>query len=93
MKKKKRLQKYEETLDKVRTVLNDTDTVNEIIESIGRSKKEPIEIYKTNKERRIKAMLVKAEVTMEEYEEALSFTRTGYKVVIERDLTEIFINS
>ena len=27
--KKQRLQKYEETLDKVRTVLNDTDTVNE----------------------------------------------------------------
>ena len=38
-------------------------------------------------------MLIKAEVTMEEYEEALSFTKTGYKVTIERDLTEIFINS
>ena len=60
------LHKYEETLDKVRTVLNDMDTVNEVIESIGSSKKEPIEIYKTNKETRIKAMLVKAEVTMEE---------------------------
>ena len=30
---------------------------------------------------------------MEEYEEALSFTKSGYKVVIERDLTEIYINS
>ena len=30
---------------------------------------------------------------MEEYEEALSYTKTGYKLVIERDLTEIFVNS
>ena len=37
--------------------------------------------------------MTKAGVTLQEYEEALSFTNTGYKVVIERDLTEIFINS
>ena len=50
-------------------------------------------MYKVNKERRIEALLKKAEVTMKEYEEALSYTKTGYKVIIERDLTEIFVNS
>ena len=29
---------------------------------------------------------------MNDYEEALSYTRIGYKVVIERDLTEIYVN-
>ena len=37
--------------------------------------------------------MIKAGVTLQEYEEALSFTKTGYKVVIERDLTEIYVNS
>ena len=91
--KKKRLKKYEEILAKVKDILNDAETVDEIIKSIGASEKEPVEVYKSNKERRIKALLRKAEVTLQEYEEALSFTKTGYKVVIERDLTEIFINS
>ena len=38
-------------------------------------------------------MVRQAGVTLQEYEEALSFTKTGYKVVIERDLTEIYVNS
>jgi hypothetical protein len=88
-----RLKKYEETLDKVRDILNDSDAVEEIIADIGRSEKEPIDFYKANKVRRITALVTKAGVTLQEYEEALSFTKTGYKVVIERDLTEIYVNS
>ena len=74
-------------------ILNDSDIVEEIIASLGTSEKEPIEVYKVNKLKRIEAMLKKAGVTIDEYEEALSYTNTGYKVVIERDLTEIFVNS
>ena len=91
--KKERLKKYEETLEKVRDVLNDSEAVEDIIRTIGASEKEPKEIYQINKVRRITALVTKAGVTIQEYEEALSFTKTGYKVVIERDLTEIFINS
>ena len=87
------MKNYEEILAKVKDILNDAETVDEIIKSIGASEKEPVEVYKSNKERRIKALLRKAEVTLQEHKEALSFTKTGYKVVIERDLTEIFINS
>ena len=89
----KRLKKYEEILDKVRCILNETETIEEIIKLIGTSEKESLEVYRINKAKRIGAMLEKAEVTMEEYEEALSFTKTGYKVTVERDLTEIFVNS
>ena len=34
-----RLKKYEETLDKVRYIINDSDAVEEIIAEIGRSEK------------------------------------------------------
>jgi hypothetical protein len=88
-----RLKKYEEILDKVRDILNDPDAVEEIIAVVGRSEKEPVDIYKVNKLKRITALLTKAGVSLQEYEEALSFTKTGYKVVIERDLTEIYVNS
>ena len=37
--------------------------------------------------------MAKADISLEDYEKALSVTRVGYKVVHERDLTEIFINS
>jgi hypothetical protein len=50
-------------------------------------------IYRAYKVRRITALVTKAGVTLQEYEEALAFIKSGYKVVIERDLTEIFINS
>ena len=91
--KNKRIKKYDEILDKVRLILNDTDTIDEIIKEIGTSEKESIREYRVNKVKRIKAMLEKAHVTIEEYEEAMSYTKMGYKVCIERDLTEIYVNS
>ena len=91
--KKERLKKYEDTLTKVKDILNDPEAIEEIIKTIGSSEKETAELYKKNKARRIQAMVTKAGVTMKEYEEALSCTKMGYKVVIERDLTELFVNS
>ena len=89
----KRLKRYDEILDKVRDVLNDEEVIKEIILDIGSSEKESLDIYKVNKARRIEELLKKAGVTLQEYEESLSYTKTGYKVTIERDLTEIFVNS
>ena len=57
------------------------------------SEKEPLSTNKVNKKLRIEALLQKAGVTLEEYEDALSFTDRGHKVVHERDITEIFINT
>ena len=91
--KKEKLKKYKATLKKVGEVLDNADIVDEIIERIGHSEWEPHEVYQVNKKKRILALLEKADVTLEDYEEALSYTDVGYKVVQERDLTEIFINS
>ena len=88
-----KLKKHKATLKKVGEVLDDAEIVDEIVERIGHSEGEPLEVYKINKKRRILALLEKADVTLEDYEEALSYTNVGYKVVQERYLTEIFINS
>ena len=91
--KKERMKKYKDTLKKVAEILNDEEHVNEIIGSIGSSENEPLHIYKVNKKKRIELLLEKANTPLHEYEEALSHTNVGYKVVLERDVTEIFINS
>ena len=80
-------------MTKVKDILNDSEAIEDILKDIGSSEKETAELYKENKARRIQSMVTKAGVTMKEYEEALSYTKIGYKVVIERDLTEIFVNS
>ena len=82
-----RHKRYGKTLEKVSVILNDKEKVEEIIAIIGPSDKESLEVYKSNKARRIAMLLDKAGVTIQEYEEALSFTKAGYKVIIERDLT------
>ena len=53
------------------------------------SKKE----HAINRKKRILQLLALAEVTPQEYEEALSWSRTGYSVHLKRDLDEIYINS
>ena len=43
----------------MKTILEDSDAVEEIIKSIGDSVKEPVDIYKVNKVRRIEALVKK----------------------------------
>ena len=66
----------------IQDIRNDPEAIEEIISTIGRSEKEPIKVYKSNKVERITALVTKAGLTIQEYEEALSFTKTGYKVAI-----------
>ena len=91
--KTKLLQTFNKILMKVSEVLMDEDAVSEILRTVGESENEDLQTYKINKRRRIELLLAKADVSFEDYEKALSFTRVGYKVVHERDLTEIYINS
>ena len=91
--RKEKIKVYQETMRKVGNILNDEEKIEEIIQRFGTSVLESREVYKENKRLRIEALLEKAEVTIEEYETALSYTNVGYKVVHERDVTEIYRNS
>ena len=51
------------------------------------------EEYAINRKKRILQLLAIAEVTPEEYIEALSWSRTGYSAHLKRDLDELYINS
>ena len=71
----------------------DEYAVSEMVRTIGESENEDLHTYKINKRQRIELLLAKADISLEDYEKALSVTRVGFKVVHERDLEEIFINS
>ena len=91
--KHKRLKNYKAILKKVGAVLNDEEKINQIVAKFGSSENETLDEYEENKKQRIKELLEMADVTIEEYENALSYTNGGYKVVHERDVTEIYINT
>ena len=57
----------------------DEDAVSEIVRTIGESENEDLQTYKINRRWRIKLLLAKADISLEDYEKALSFTRVGYK--------------
>ena len=84
--KREKLKIQKDILIKVGEVLNDEELVSDIIERFGTSEFGQIDEYK-------EALLCKDGVTLQEYEIALSFTSVGYKVVHERDITEVFINT
>ena len=54
---------------------------------------ETIEEYEKNTKLRIKEMLKIAGVDYNEYIKALETSKTGYSVILRRDLDEIYINS
>ena len=79
-------------LRKVRDVLEDEDQVKKIMERYNKQA-ESKEEYITNREKRIKELLEIAGVTLKEYLNALSTSKSGYSIVQQRDLDEIYINS
>ena len=107
--RKEKLSRFKTIRDKVSVVLNNKDEVQKIIDKFGSSENECAKDYEKNLKKRIEEICVVANFKIkgpemteakyrskvrEEYEEALSFsTSTGYKVVIQRDLTEIYVNS
>ena len=86
------LQKYEDILRKVQVFLDDDELIDSIMKQYNKDS-ETKEEYTVNRKIRILQLLETAEVTPEEYIEALSWSRTGYSVHLKRDLDELYINS
>ena len=85
--------RYREILRKVRAVLENEDTLKEIMMKYDKHNESKQE-YKENTVLRIKELLKVAGVeNYNEYLRALGTSKTGYSVVQRRDLDEIYINS
>ena len=90
-------QKYSKVLKDVKEVLKDSVVVNSIIEEYPTDQDTTLELYKANRMKRILKVLALAGLESESgialYEEALTFSLAGYSVLVERDLSEIYVNS
>ena len=80
-------------LDKVRRVLTDEETMAAIQEEHPLSDEAPEEEYVRMREVRIRAVLDKAEVDFDKYHEYLAMSKAGVKVVLQRDISEIYVNN
>ena len=85
-------EKYTHTLDKVRTLLESPEVIEEIMSKYQKDK-ETKEEYELNRKKRILELLVIANVSEDEYLEALKYSKAAYSVILKRDLDEIYINS
>ena len=89
--------KYAKILKAVKEILNDDEAVRSILEEYPTNEDISVELYKNNRKKRIVKLLalagLKSEADIASYEEALTFSINGYAVIIERDLSEIYVNS
>ena len=90
-------EKYDKVLKDVREVLKDQDVITMVLEKIPKTQDVTIELYEENRRKRIVMLLSIAGLITESdillYEEALTFSSSGYAIHLERDLDEIYVNS
>ena len=80
-------------LDKVKKVLTDEETMAAIEEEHPLSYEATEEEYVRMREVRIRAVLDKAGVDFDKYHEYLAMNKVGVKVVLQRDIGEIYVNT
>ena len=83
---------FEETLEKVKKVIEDDEVIAEIMQKYDKET-ETREEYEQNRKKRIKEVLDIAEVSEGSYLEALSYSKAGYSIVLQRDIDETDVNS
>ena len=90
--KDKNLKKCQEILSKISGVIENSQTMSDILRKYNKQDESKLEHHVFMKERIIEVCL-NAGVTYDEYIKALSASKVGYKVVQRRDLDEIYVNS
>ena len=88
----KTLSKYQDIIQKVTNVLIQENVVKEIMSDYTKEKENKSEHIKFIEERTRRICQI-ADVNYEDYISALSTTNHGYKVVLRRDIDEIYVNS
>ena len=90
-KKEKMLVKYRKVIQQVQEVIEDEEAMQKIMSQYDKQN-ETQEEYIQNREKRIRKLCQVADVNYEEYIKAISTSKTGYSVVLQRDLDEVYIN-
>ena len=90
-KKEKLLAKYSKVIQKVQEVIEDEEAIQKIMSQYDKQN-ETKEEYVTNREKRIRKLCQVAEVNYDDYVKAISTSKSGYSVVLQRDLDEVYIN-
>ena len=86
------LRKCGKTIKKVKEVLKDNENIKKIMNNFSKEL-ETVEEYKHQRSERINQLLKIAMVSMEDYMTALKTTKSGYGVVLARDVDETMINN
>ena len=91
--KQKILQKCNETIRRVKEVLSDKEEIQKLLKGFNKELEKPGEDYKSKRLERIEMVLKKSKVSMDDYLTALKTTKSGYSVVLARDIDETMINN
>ena len=91
--RQKILGKCNETIIKVREVLEDEEKMKNILKLFCKENEKPGTDYEQKRLERIKMMLKEAKVSYEDYMTTLKTTKKGYSIVLARDLDETRINN
>ena len=83
--------KNRHVLRKVQDIMEDEDAIQKIMEKYDKQN-ETKEEHRAMIEERIKELCKMAEVSYDDYIKALSQSKSGYSVVLQRDLDETYIN-
>ena len=89
---RKTFSKYQDIIQKVSDVLMEESVIKEIMSEYTKEKEKKSEHVEFIEER-VKRICQIAEVDYDDYISAISSTNHGYKVVLRRDIDEIFVNS
>ena len=89
--------KYKLLLNKVKDIIEDKNIIAKVVSEYPNIKSENKEEYEKNREERIKKVLQFAGIkTKEDYDlyiSALEASTSGYAIILQRDITEIYVNS
>ena len=88
---------YKGILNKVKSIIDDKEMIEKILSEYPDRELETREEYERNREVRIKKVLnvagLKTQDDYDKYISALEGTTTGYSVILQRDISELYVNS
>ena len=90
---KKILKKHKEVITSVLDAMECSTIVEELMEKFDKASEQAGEENKEGRVKRIQELCKHAKVSYEDYIKALSTSKMGYAVVLQRDIDEIYVNS